>query len=355
LLTIAWATHAVSAGVPTETRSIVLQRAAIGSYKWSLTTRRIAALKDDQVLVRVRAVSLNHNDIDIRAADAAHDYSGMVAGSDAAGEVAAKGSAVRGYDVGDKVTSLYFGNWVDGPFLARYRICQHGWTCDGVFSDFVVLDQNALAKMPPELTFEEAATLPTAGVTAWSAVTQNGPLQHGDNVLIQGTGGVSIFALQFARAMGAQVIVTSSSDTKLSRVRTLGATAFINYKTTPDWAMEVQRLTSARGVELVVDVGGERTLPQSIASLADGGSLSLVGGLTGYSGTLSALSLIEKRLHVFGVFVGSRKDFDAMSLFVRQHQLHPVIAKVFPLEHYSDALDYLESGDFVGKVVIRWE
>lgn len=194
-----------------------------------------------------------------------------------------------------RLTSLYFENWVDGRFDAKVLERVRGWTIDGVFSDYVVFEQTSLTPMPEGLSYEEAATLPTAGLTAWSAVTADRPLKSDDIVLVQGTGGVSTFALQFAANMGAHVIVTSSSDDKIRRAKSLGARDGINYRARPAWADAVMELTQKHGADLVVDIGGKDTVGQALKSVADDGSISLVGGLTGYEGNVSSIGLILKR------------------------------------------------------------
>jgi NADPH:quinone reductase-like Zn-dependent oxidoreductase len=224
---------------------------------------------------------------------------------------------------------------------------------DGVLGDYIVLEETAVAPMPDGLTYEEAATLPTAGVTAWMASAGQREIRRDDVVLAQGTGGVSVFALQFAAAAGARVIVTSSADEKLRRVQALGAKDGINYRTTPEWADRVRELTQSHGADLVVDVGGKSTLEQSVKSVAYLGTVSPVGGLTGYGGSIPSLGLLMKSARAQGVYVGSRADYLRMSAYIVKHQIHPVIDRVFPLEQYEQASQHMASGDFVGKIVLR--
>lgn len=261
---------------------------------------------------------------------------------------------MRDFHVGERVVTLYFNDWTDGPFSHVILPDQHGWNTQGVFADYLVRDASSIAQAPAGLSYEEAATLPTAGLTAWTAVTLARSLRTGDVALLQGTGGVSMFALQFANAMGARVIITSSSDAKLARAHGLGAHDMINYRTTPKWADQVRSLTQQHGADLVVDVGGKDTLAQSVASLADDGTLSLVGGLTGFDGAIPEIPLVFKRARVQGIYVGSRADFIRMGAFMSSHHLHPVIDRIFPLAQYQQALEYMKGDTFVGKVVIRW-
>jgi NADPH:quinone reductase-like Zn-dependent oxidoreductase len=340
--------------LPATTREVVLETTEAG-YRWNLITTTMPLIGEHQVLVRVRAVSLNHGELDMLERDPAHEHAGMIVGSDAAGDVVAVGNDVHGIHNGERVTSLYFRDWTDGPFTQAIVAGQHGWTSDGVFGDYIALDDTAVAPIPGGLSYEEAATLPTAGLTAWTAITESRRIRQGDVVLVQGTGGVSVFALQFAAAMGARVIVTSSSDQKLKRALALGAHDGINYRSTPAWDKRVLELTDSHGADLIVDVGGNDTLALSVKSLADSGVLSVVGGLSGYSGTISAMGLLVKRARAQSIFVGSRADYLRMSAFVTAHRIHPVVDRVFPLEQYQEALQYLKNGGFVGKVVIRWQ
>jgi NADPH:quinone reductase-like Zn-dependent oxidoreductase len=221
-----------------------------------------------------------------------------------------------------------------------------------VLGEYVVLEATAVAPAPKGLTYEEAATLPTAGLTAFMATVGQNELRD-DYVLVQGTGGVSIFALQFAAAAKARVLVTSSSDEKLALVRKLGARDGINYRTYPQWSEQVMALTNGHGADLVVDVGGKDTLEQSVKSLAYGGMLSIVGGLSGYDGTISAVGLLSKTANARGIYVGSRADYLRMSAFIVEHRLHPVIDRVFPLDQYDAALQHLRTGNPVGRVVLK--
>ena len=312
----------------------------------------VPAVGATEVLVRVHAVSLNRGDLDRLEPDSEPDRTGQVPVTDAAGEVVAVGSRVKGVHKGERVTNTYFKNWVDGPFSHERIANVPGWTAEGVLADYIVLGSTDAIPIPDWLTYEEAATLPTAGVTAWNAVLGQHQLHPGDVVLVQGTGGVSTFALQFAVAGGARVIVTSSSDDKLARAKALGARDGINYKAQPEWAQRVLQLTQGHGADLVVDVGGKATLSQSVGSLADGGTLSVVGGLTGYDGDISAWGLLMKAAAAQTVFVGSRADYLRMLAFMESHRLHPLIERVFPLDAYEDALKLMATGQFTGKIVL---
>jgi NADPH:quinone reductase-like Zn-dependent oxidoreductase len=308
---------------------------------------------DHQVLIRVHAVGLNHGELTMLKPSSAGGIVGRVPASDAAGEVVSVGKNVRGIRKGERVVSMYFNNWTGGPYSEAVLENAHGWTTDGVLAQYVALDSTAVAPMPAAWSYDEAATLSTSGVTAWNALMRFEAVRPSDVVLIQGTGGVSTFAMQFAVASGARVIVTSSSDDKLERVMSMGAHNGINYRREPEWSNHVRQLTDGHGADIVVDVGGKSTLAQSVASLADGGRLAIVGGLSGYNGEISAWGLIQKSAHAHGVFVGSRADYLQMIAFVTRHHIRPVIERVYPLEQYEDALRLLASGNFIGKIVIR--
>jgi len=338
--------------LPSATRKIVLEAIETG-YRWKMVQAPVPVLGDRQVLMRVRAVALNRGDLEILAPGVGADLSGMVVASDAAGEVLAVGSGVTDFKPGMRVSTLYFRSWIDGPMSEETLAGAHGASADGVLAEYLVIDDTGIAPAPANLSDAQVAALPTAGLTAWTAVTADGPIGPEDFVLVQGTGGVSTFALQFAAAAGARVIVTSSSDEKLERAKSLGAQAGINYKSTPEWSRRVLELTGGHGADVIVDVGGKSTLAQSALSLAHHGTLSVVGGLTGYDGQISADALILKRARAQGIYVGSRADYLRMSEFITAHKLKPVIEREFPFEQYQDALKLLESGNFVGKIVLK--
>lgn len=355
-----------AATAATTTRKVVLERNGKG-YRWKLTTAPVPAVGDHQVLIRVHAVALNRGDLEILAPppDAAGNggvdensgpgLSGRVVASDAAGDVLAVGSKVTTVKPGARVTSTYLKNWTDGPPTREKLRDALGASVNGVLADFVVLDDTSVAPFPASFTYEEASTLPTAGLTGWMAAVGRRPLHKGDVVLIQGTGGVSVFAMQFAAASGGRIVMTSSSDDKLKKADSIAPHESINYKTTPQWSKRVYELTQGHGADVVVDVGGKSTLEQSLRSLATGGTLSIVGGLTGYDGMLPAGALIDTSATVQGIFVGSRADLQKMEAFMVSHELHPVIDRAFSFEQFDEALKYMAKGDFVGKIVVRVE
>ncbi|HEY6457368.1 MAG TPA: NAD(P)-dependent alcohol dehydrogenase [Steroidobacteraceae bacterium] len=330
-------------------RSLTLKETADG-YGWALTHVPMPIVGEHQVLVHVRAISLNHDDLPPKRRIPNVNLTGLRIGSDAAGDIVAIGKAVTAFHVGERVTNTYFRNWTDGT-PARAQI--HRAMVPGVASDYIALDDTAVTAIPDGYSYEEAATFPTAGVTAWVATVGRSQLGPGKVVLIEGTGGVSTFALQFAAAAGARVILTSSSDEKLQRTLKIAPHESINYHSVPMWGQRVLELTDGRGADLVVDVGGKTTLPQAVSSLAPAGTLSIVGGLTGYDGDIPASGLLGIVAKAQGVFVGSRADFRNMLAFMRKHRLHPVIERVFALEEYEQAMNLMESDQFVGKLVVR--
>ena len=307
-----------------------------------------------QVLVRMRAASLNYRDLLVATGryGKAEVRPGLVPLSDGAGEVAAVGPDVTRVKDGDRVAGIFMQGWIAGPPDESYRATALGGSIDGVLAEYVLFEEEGLVHLPEHLSFEEGACLPCAGVTAWNALTALRPVGPEQTVLLLGTGGVSIFALQLAHAAGARVIVTSSSDEKLARAKELGAAEGVNYRTHPDWEKEVWALTGKRGVDHVVEVGGAGTLPKSIAASRVGGAVHLIGVLTG--GQIDPLPVMQKAIDLRGVFVGSREMFEAMNRAVAFHRIQPVIDRVFPFEEAQAAYRHLESQAHLGKVVIRF-
>jgi NADPH:quinone reductase-like Zn-dependent oxidoreductase len=308
-----------------------------------------------QVVVSMRAASLNYRDlVTVRGVPGATAPKSLVPCSDGAGVVQSVGPGVRDLAVGDRVAPLFFQSWLDGPVTAEARSLALGGSLDGVLQDRVVLRAEGVIRLPDSISFEQAATLPCAGLTAWRAVAIEAPVGPNDTVLVQGTGGVSIFALQFAKARGARVIVTSSSDQKLERARALGADHGVNYVTNRDWSAEVRRLTDNRGVDVVVEVGGEDTLNQAMQCTRVGGRIVVIGVLSGFSSAIALPMLFSNNLHLIGISVGSRAQFADMLGAIERWQLQPVIDRTFAFDAVPDALRTMESGRFFGKLCIRY-
>ncbi len=308
-----------------------------------------------QILVRMQAASLNYRDLLIPRG---HYMGGAVAVntipmSDGAGEVIAVGSAVTRFRIGERVAGTFFRGWNDGKPPRGPLAALGAPPADGVLAELVVFDEQNAVALPAHLSAASAATLPCAGVTAWRALA-DGHIAPGESVLVLGTGGVSIFALQFARLAGARVIVTSSSDEKLARAKSLGADGCINYRAHPEWEREVLQLTDGRGVDHVVDVGGAGTLAHSIGSVAVGGRVAMIGVLTGVGAAGSPYGLLGKQASLNGIFVGSRGHFERMNAAISVNNMQPIVDREFGFDDAPAAYRHLESGAHFGKVVIRF-
>ncbi len=305
-----------------------------------------------EVLVRVRASALNYRELMIlRGNYPLPIRPDVIPLSDGAGSVVVVGSDVTRVKVGDRVAGAIFPHWIDGPFGWEYA-AQLGGSLDGMLTECAVLSEEALVHIPDHLSFEEAAALPCAAVTAWNALTGGRPLQAGDTVLTLGSGGVSLFALQFAKLFGARVIATTSSEEKAQRLKALGADSVINYRRTPDWHGAVRELTGGRGVDCVVEVGGAGTLEKSIKSIAAAGQISLVGGLAKDASTIDINVLRSNVFTLRYIAVGSRAQFIAMNRAITVNRLKPIIDRVFPFDDARAAYRYYEDGQSFGKVII---
>ena len=306
-----------------------------------------------EVLIKVRATSLNYRDLVVASGHYPSSIKpAVIPLSDGAGEVAAAGAGVSEFKVGDRVAGTFFQGWLSGAICAETTGQALGGAVDGMLAEYVVLPQNGAIGVPSHLSFEEAATLPCAGLTAWNAVVETGRIRAGETVLLLGTGGVSLFALQFAKMHGARTILTSSNNEKIARAKALGAEMLINYREKPDWDQEVLRLTSGRGADLVVEVGGAGTLERSIRSVRVGGTIALVGLVAGL-GQIDPLPIIGRAIRLQGIYVGSREMFAAMNRAITQAQLRPVVDRVFDFDAAKPAYAYLASGAHFGKVIVR--
>ncbi|WP_372972077.1 zinc-dependent alcohol dehydrogenase family protein [Marinobacter sp.] len=304
-----------------------------------------------EIRVRIYASSLNYHDYSVVAGRIPTD-DGRIPMSDGAGVVEAVGPEVNDFQVGDHVVSTFFPQWLTGPASIANFSTTPGDGVDGYARELVVAPESAFTLAPKGYSHAEAATLTTAGLTAWRALVVNGGLKAGDTVLTLGTGGVSIFALQFAKMMGANVISTSSSDEKLERLRTMGADHTINYKSTPEWGQRVLELTDGQGVEHVIEVGGPGTLPQSIDAVCIGGHISLIGVLTGRAGEVPTAKLMAKQARLEGLIVGSRAHQQDMVRAIEANDLHPVIDCSFALDQIADAFRHEEAGKHFGKICL---
>ncbi|MGC1444931.1 MAG: NAD(P)-dependent alcohol dehydrogenase [Xanthobacteraceae bacterium] len=307
-----------------------------------------------QVLVKVAACSLNFRDFAIaRGTYRMGVRDNLIPLSDGAGEVAEVGAAVTRVKVGDRVAGNFFQRWPGGEPSAETHKSALGGSIDGMLAEYVVLEEDGVVKIPAHLSLEEGATLPCAAVTVWHAMMEHAKLKAGDTVLLQGTGGVSIFGLQFAKAMGIRAVIISSSDAKLKRAQSLGAAFGINYKATPDWDKAAVEFTGGVGVDHVVEVGGAATLTRSFGALRSGGKITLIGGLSGGATELNPGLIFSRRANVQGISVGSTQMFEAMNRAVEANAIKPVIDKVFPFAEAKAAYHHMASGAHFGKIVIR--
>jgi len=305
-----------------------------------------------QILVRVRAVSLNYRDL--ITAQNPGQRTPTIPLSDGAGEVVAIGAGVTRFAVGNRVAGTFFQRWEGGEITAADHDFAMGGSIDGMLAEYVVLAENGAVPLPTHLSFEEGATLPCAGLTAWNALFETGNVRAGETVLLLGTGGVSLFGVQFAKAQGARVILTSSSDAKLERARReFGVDETINYRTRPDWEKLVWELTGKVGVDHVLEVGGIGTLEKSLKSTRYAGTVSQIGVLTGFAGGINPTMILVRSLRLQGIYVGSRQMFERMNRAIRQTGLRPVIDRVFAFAEAPEAYEYMRSGAHFGKIVVR--
>lgn len=331
----------------------VLRLHAFGLDNLKLEKAELPQLGPNDVHVRFHAASLNYRDLMVVLGYYNPKMElPRIPGSDAAGEVVAVGEQVTLFKPGDRVASLFFQSWHDGEIQPATGKSALGGAIDGVFATERVLHEDGLIRIPDSLSFEQAATLPCAALTAWNALVEKGHLRAGQTVLILGTGGVSLFGLQFAKAHGARVILTSSSDEKLARGKELGADELINYKSTPSWDEEVFRLTGKRGVDHVVEVGGAGTLPRSLKAVTPGGYVYLIGVLSEPGKGVDVLPVLSKSIHLDGVYVGSRAMFERMLAAITTNDIEPVIDRVFPLADYRAAFEHMQAGSHFGKIVL---
>jgi NADPH:quinone reductase-like Zn-dependent oxidoreductase len=307
-----------------------------------------------EVLIRIHAVSLNYRDLLMVGGQ----YNPKMAlpripCSDGAGEVVEVGEDVTQVKVGQRVAGIFMQNWLDGaPSIERTRGALGG-DCDGMLAEYVVLPQSGVVPFPEHLSYAEAATLPCAGVTAWNALRRASQIAPGQVVLIQGTGGVSIFALQLARMMGATVLGTSSSDEKLARARVLGLHAGVNYRGTPDWAKWVLQQTGSRGADLIVEVGGAGTFQQSLQAVCVGGTVAQIGVLSQSTQPLPIALLLHRQIRVQGIYVGSRADFEALNQAISANGTRPVVDRIYGFTEVREAMKAMESGVHFGKIAIQ--
>jgi NADPH:quinone reductase-like Zn-dependent oxidoreductase len=308
-----------------------------------------------EVRIRMEAASVNYRDLLMLAAAGRGEIKHRIPLSDGAGVVEAAGPGARRWPVGSRVTTSFFRDWIAGPFRAAYATSSLGGAAtDGVLAQYVVLPEAAVVAIPEQLSFAEAACLPCAAVTAWNGLVARAGMKAGDTLLVQGTGGVALFGLQFAVALGAEVIVLSSSDDKLARAKAMGASVLINYRERPDWDAGVMEATAGRGASHILELGGPDTYDRSVRSVAAGGTIVQVGVLSGFDPTPHLRRLMWENANIAAVTVGSADHLAAVTAFIAEHTLHPVIDASFAFDEAPRALERLRSGAHFGKVVIGW-
>ena len=319
-----------------------------------LSTRPEPKAGPGQVVVKIGASSLNYRDL-VVPNKGYGSHTGtlpLIPISDGAGVITEVGPGVRRVAVGDRVCPTFFQNWISGePDLERMTRSLGG-PVDGTMADYMCLSEEGVVKVPAHLSDIEAATLPCAGLSGWSALVTSGNTRPGNRVLVQGCGGVALFAVAFAKMLGAHVTVISSSDERLARVKQLGADAGINYRSTPEWAKATRDITGGRGYDLILELGGEKTLPQSLRCIRPGGTLAMIGILSGSAMVTPLGLIITRQVRLQGVTVGHRDGFEAMVRAIEQHRLKPVVDRVFAFEELKEAMAYLQSGAQFGKVCL---
>ena len=308
-----------------------------------------------QVLLRMRASSLNFRDLVVpdRGYGAYTGNLPLIPISDGVGEVIEIGPGVTRVKVGDRGCPCFFQDWIAGPPDLERLTSSLGGPIDGTMAELMCVPASAVVKVPAHLSDEQAAALPCAALTAWSAIVTHGGLEPGSRVLVQGTGGVALFALQFAKLLGAHVTVISSSDEKIARVKAMGADATINYVTTPDWAKATIPITGGRGYDHILELGGEKTLPASLRCIRPGGVLSMIGILSGATLSAPLGRIVTRQVRMQGITVGPRDGFEAMMRAIDQHRVTPVIDRTFGFDELKDAMQYLKAGAHFGKICLR--
>jgi NADPH:quinone reductase-like Zn-dependent oxidoreductase len=330
-------------------------RAVVLESAYGLDNLRVVEKPDPtpgagQIVVDIKAATLNYRDLVTVTQPSGRTP--FIPCSDGGGVVSAIGDGVTRVKVGDHVAPLFFQNWFAGEPTPEGLGGALGGTLDGVLQQKVLLSEQGVTRVPAGYTDEEAATLPCAGLTAWRGLVVQGQVKSGDVVVVQGTGGVSIFALQFAKAAGATVIATSSSDEKLERARAMGADHLVNYKATPDWAKEVRRITDRRGADHVIEVGGAGTFEQSLRAIRLGGKIAVIGILGGFVKDLNVATIFGANAFIHGVTVGSREHFESMTRAIEANGIKPVIDRRFPLEEAREAFACMQAGAHFGKIVL---
>ena len=338
-------------------------RALNGTAPWGLDAIQVAEVPDPvagpgQVLVRMKAVSLNYRDLlmvnGMYGRGSAGTKDVITPFSDGCGVIEAVGTGVTKFKVGDRVATLFFQNWTSGPPNLEKLMSALGFPIPGAGAELQVFGQDGVSKVPEFLTDQQVATLPCAGLTAWRGLFEDARLEPGDTVVLQGTGGVSIFGLQFARAAGLRTVITSSSDEKLARAKAMGADHLVNYKTTPAWSGPVREATGGRGADFIMEVGGGGTIQESMKAIRIGGHIAIIGVVAGAGDPFNPAALIGNSAKLQGLSVGSRDMFEAMCRAIELHKIAPVVDKVFPWTDAKAAFSAMAGGEHFGKIVLQF-
>jgi NADPH:quinone reductase-like Zn-dependent oxidoreductase len=304
-----------------------------------------------QVLIKLHAISLNYRDL--LYIDSEPASTGLIPGSDGAGSIVALGDGVHDFTIGERVIPSFFADWTSGRYDPSYRQSAFGGGIDGTFTSHIVAPAHSLVRIPDGMSFREAASLPCAAVTAWNALLGRSRIQAGDTVLVQGTGGVSLFAIQIARAVGAEPILISGSDTKIARARELGVKTVVNYRRNPNWDEEVLNSTAGQGCDRIMELIGNENLARSIRCLRPGGTISYIGCLGGFSGGCNPLDLMYKNANLQAIYVGSRTDLEQLVSDIQRWQISPVLdPNSFSFNNLPKAVEFLRQGAHIGKVVV---
>ncbi len=313
--------------------------------------------KGTEILVKMQAVSLNYRDLlVVNGVESWKPSEERIPVSDGVGEVVAVGENVSRFQIGEGVAGIFLPKWLDGDLKAEdYVTPLGGAAADGVLAEYVIFEEDSLVKTPANLSAEEAAALPVAAITAWHAVARRSRVQAGEMVLIQGTGGVSLFATQFVTAFGGKPLVISSSDEKLDKAKALGAFETVNYKKFPEWEEKILELTEGKGVDHVIEVVGGENLNRSLNAVKLSGTISFIGLIAGLKAPINTYQFVTKNVTIHGIETGSREMFEEMNRFIEKNDIKPVIDKVFDFEEFPEALKYLETGRHFGKIVLRME
>lgn len=328
---------------------------------WSMENARIGSRPDPlpgpgEIRIKMKASALNYRDLIVpeRGYGSRMKTLPLIMLSDGVGIVESLGDGVKHLRVGDRVCPLFFQSWIGGGEPNKKKLLLSlGCEMDGTMAEFMVLPEGGVALAPAHLDDLEASSLPTAAVTAWRALVTEGGVKPGDKVLVQGTGGVSLFALQFAKILGAYVILISSSDDKLSKVRAMGVDETLNYRSIPEWGKRVREIAGGDGVDHIVEVGGQGTLPQSLRAIRTGGTISLIGVLAGGKMDIPLGPIVTRHVRLQGITVGNRDDFSNMAKAIAHHRLHPAIDRTFAFDEIHHALEHLSSGQHFGKITIK--